>query len=335
MFLKKRIIDDYYDSCHCYPPNKDIQLIIFRYACRIDIETCRNIRLVRKCIAYDKDIMNVLGYWVKYYDAPLKMFDKLQASIKQKGYIDWMLIKIHSLRSDFRTAHRYDRSPLRGMYLDFSPRTTAYKLSSNYINIEISKLYGEIALTLKSSFFIKDKTPDVLFFIYFDPDKNKNIGYNEFLDKWILNDEVINDYFVQDGSDEFLCYHCKYSHLNNSSSDSSSSDSDLSLSDSDESREPPPFEKGGFDNIHFNDFELKCISNHYNNDQKKHILGVENHKGVCVYFANLNHNCVLDFFSKEMVVIQLEYGGYKKLPVLADVRVQRALSYYYDKINRD
>ena len=258
MLLHHKIIDEYYaeESTYPYPP-KDIQLIILRCSCKLNIETCKNIRLVRKCFYNDQVITKQFKKWKRNYEMPLKYLKKLKENFNKFNNMTYM----DSLwwYWDAKINRNYYRRSSEAVYFqfDYIGRVGFNAFFCMYMHqiglIEVNEKYGELAILIKSR---KPINLDVLFFIYIDPKKNKNYGLNNILSGWLFND---------DKTLETLRY--------------------IETYDSDAKKDGIVFD--------FNDFELKTINTYCVNEQKKLNLtgsSTKKYKGLTAYFANLDIN---------------------------------------------
>ena len=256
MLFSHKIIDEYYaeESTYPYPP-KDIQLIILRYACKLSTETCKNVRLVRKCFYNDKIITEQSKIWKRNFDAPLKYLKKL----KQKFDIFNSMSYVDTLWWYWETKinRRYYRRHFESIWFNFdyigrgNAYLSGYSIYMDKIGlIEINEKYGELAILIKSK---KDTSLDLLFFIYIDPEKNINYSYNYILSQWLFND---------DKTLETLKY--------------------IETNDSDAKKDNVVF--------NFNQFELNTINTYCTNEQRKLTLdgSTTKYKGLSTYFANLD-----------------------------------------------
>ena len=258
MLFRHKIIDDYYaeESVYPYPP-KDIQLIILRYSSKLNMQTCKNIRLVRKCFSTDKIITEQFKKWKNDFEKPLIHFKKIKRAYDEfcnmgyvdtiKWYWDTQLFRRNAYGRSFRESisFKFDYLGRNGGFL------SGYCANMNKIGlIEVSEKYGEIAVLFKPK---SDAYSDVLFFIYIDDESNINYTYNYILSGWIFNDEKTYDTL-------------KYIEKNDNNAKK--------------------------DNIilDFNDFELKVINTYCENEEKnrKDIPSMKKYKGLVTYFANLD-----------------------------------------------
>jgi hypothetical protein len=260
MLFNHRVYDDYYaeESIYPYPP-KDIQLIILRYAANIDIETCKNIRLVRKCFANDKIILKSMSEWITNFDIPFKYFEKIKQKIDDYQSVkDSYADKMWSLWARFRRnySHFQDRSIT--LFFNYIGATDLHRSLGLHMDniklIEPNKKYGEVALLIKSRSIAY---PDVLFFLYFVPKNNINYAYNEILSHWVFRDEKTLETL-------------RYIEKND--------------------------EKAIWDNVvlDFNDFEVKLLNAHCTDEQNK---TNDEYKGVTVYFGNID--ITIDYLCKK------------------------------------
>lgn len=254
MFLfKHKVYDDYYDKESIYPyPPKDIQLIILRYASMIDIDTCKNIRLVRKCFSKDHIISKIMTRWLTNFERPLKYFQKIKAIFEQYISIkDSYVEKVRSLWERFRGNYRYFYNRNISFLFNYVGKTYINNSIEIHMDdvklIEVNKKYGEVALLIKSRSI---QYPDILFFLYFDPTKNINYAYNDIFSGWLFTDSETQETLDRIKLDE-----------------TNKNVVDL--------------------RFFLNDFEINLLNKHCAEEQEK-IDGENGYKGVTVYFGNID-----------------------------------------------
>lgn len=255
MFFGHYIINDYMEEEYPFPP-KDIQLMICRFAASLDFVTCKNIRLVKKCFAKDKIILDYLHYWLQNYDKPLKhiqLIQKRYSEFQKVGYFQSFLWRrvVRPPKYDWDNIGFYFYVYYTSIHRNMPFGHTLY---FDYIKfIKTSSKYGEFAILIKSR---RDWYDDVLFFVYFSPENNDNYINNDILSRWVFYDGKTNE--------------AKY------------------IEDKNKENNEENVEKRT--HISFNDFETQIIDTHCEEEQKKlnDIGEKKKYKGVTVYFANLD-----------------------------------------------
>lgn len=185
MLLKHIVVNDYYIQDNHYPfPPKDIQMKIMRLASKLNIETCRNIRLVGKCFAEDSVINQQMNIWIYKYDRPRKIIHIIQSRFNkyhQQGYFKKMLnifkeninIRFYYLWSDGKKYPKGETIPFSHVGL-----------------LKLSQTKDEVAFLISAKKRImkhkeEDSVPDVLYFLYFD-NQNRSIYHQ--------NEDILNDF---------------------------------------------------------------------------------------------------------------------------------------------